>query len=77
MSSNMKLEPNNRDTKALAGLVARYDRDYPTAIKVFEELVRDHPSFGFATGNLTEPTTSPPACLKAWLKAPSASIPGP
>ncbi len=52
LAAAQKLEPTSRDTKALAGLLARYAKDYPTATTVFEELVKDHPSFGFATVNL-------------------------
>jgi tetratricopeptide (TPR) repeat protein len=47
-----RLEPNHRDTRALCGYFARHERDYPTAIKIFEELVRDYPSFSFAIVNL-------------------------
>jgi tetratricopeptide (TPR) repeat protein len=47
-----KSEPNARDTKALIGLMARYNKDYITATRVFEELVKEHPAYGFATANL-------------------------
>jgi tetratricopeptide (TPR) repeat protein len=47
-----RLEPNSRDTRALVGYWARYARDYPTALKIFEGLVRDYPAFPFATANL-------------------------
>ena len=47
-----KIEPNARETRAIAGLLARYAKDYPRATAIFEELVRDHPSFAFATVNL-------------------------
>lgn len=47
-----KAEPTARDTKALVGLMARYNRDLITATRVFEELVREHPADGFATANL-------------------------
>jgi tetratricopeptide (TPR) repeat protein len=47
-----KLEPTARETKALAGLAARYAKDYAAATAVFEELVKDHPSFGFGVVNL-------------------------
>ena len=33
-------------------MLARYAKDYAAATAVFEELVKDHPSFGFATVNL-------------------------
>ena len=52
LASAEKLEPNAKETKALAGLLARYTKDYAKATAVFEELVRDHPSFSFATVNL-------------------------
>jgi predicted Zn-dependent protease len=47
-----KSEPNARDTKALVGLMARYNKDMATATKLFEELVREYPADGFATANL-------------------------
>ena len=47
-----KIEPTARETKAIAGLIARYTKDYARATTVFEELVKDHPSFAFATVNL-------------------------
>ena len=52
LASAVKLDPAAPETKSLVGLMARYTRDYATATKVFEELVRDHPAFGFATVNL-------------------------
>jgi tetratricopeptide (TPR) repeat protein len=52
LAAAQKLEPASRDTKALAGLTARYAKDYAAATAVFEELVRDHPSFGFGVVNL-------------------------
>jgi tetratricopeptide (TPR) repeat protein len=52
LAAAQKIEPNTKDTKALAGLVARYTKDYAAAATVFEELVKDHPSFGFAAVNL-------------------------
>ena len=33
-------------------MYARYTKDYTTATQIFEELVREHPSYGFATFNL-------------------------
>lgn len=49
-----KLDGDNLETRALAGLVARYARDYSTAATVFEQLVKDYPTFrnGFASANL-------------------------
>jgi tetratricopeptide (TPR) repeat protein len=47
-----KMEPNNRDTKVLQGLSARYAKDYAGAAAVFEEVVKEHPNFAFATANL-------------------------
>lgn len=47
-----KIDPKDRETKALGGLVARYVKDYGKATAVFEELVRDHPSYGFGVVNL-------------------------
>lgn len=52
LAAAQKLEPTARDTKALAGLAARYAKDYTAAATVFEELVKDHPSFGFGVVNL-------------------------
>jgi tetratricopeptide (TPR) repeat protein len=47
-----KAEPNARDTKALLGLYARYTKDYATAARLFEDLVREHPADGFVRANL-------------------------
>lgn len=47
-----RLEPDSRDTRALLGYCARHQRDYATAIRIFEELVRDYPSYPFALVNL-------------------------
>ncbi len=52
LAAAVKIDPTSRDTKALVGLVARYARDHTAAAAVFEELVKDHPSYGFATANL-------------------------
>jgi tetratricopeptide (TPR) repeat protein len=52
LAAVQKLEPNARDTKALAGLLARHVRDYAAATVLFEELVRDSPADGFAAANL-------------------------
>jgi Tfp pilus assembly protein PilF len=52
LAAAQKIEPNSRDTKSLAGLFARYAKDYTSATQIFEELVREHPSFGFAAANL-------------------------
>jgi tetratricopeptide (TPR) repeat protein len=52
LAAAQKIEPNARETKALAGLFARYAKDYTSATQIFEELAREHPSFGFATANL-------------------------
>lgn len=52
LTAAQKLDGNSRETKALTGLFARYARDYAAATQVFEELVREHPSFGFASANL-------------------------
>ena len=52
LAAALKIDPAAPETKAMAGLLARHARDYPTATKVFEELVRDHPAFAFATANL-------------------------
>jgi tetratricopeptide (TPR) repeat protein len=52
IAAAQKLEPVAQETKALTGLLARYNKDFPAATAVFEELVKDHPSFGFATANL-------------------------
>jgi tetratricopeptide (TPR) repeat protein len=47
-----KIEPNARETKALIGLSARYSKDYAKASPIFEELVRDYPTYAFAAINL-------------------------
>jgi tetratricopeptide (TPR) repeat protein len=52
LAAAQKIEPNARDTKLLAGVYARYTKDHTTATQVFEELVREHPSYGPATFNL-------------------------
>lgn len=52
LAAAQKLDPAARDTKALAGLLARHVRDFATARGVFEELVRDYPTDGFAAANL-------------------------
>ncbi len=52
LAAAQKLEPNAKETKALTGLVARYTKDYAAAVVIFEELVKDHPSFGAAVVNL-------------------------
>src|SRR4029453_762254 len=52
LAAAQKIEPNSRDTKLLAGMYARSTKDYTTATQVFEELVREHPSYGAATFNL-------------------------
>ncbi|MBA4189669.1 MAG: hypothetical protein C0467_16920 [Planctomycetaceae bacterium] len=52
IAAAQKMEPTARDTKALTGLAARYAKDYTAAATIFEELVKDHPSFGFGVVNL-------------------------
>lgn len=52
LAAAQKIEPAAKETKALAGLIARYTKDYTTAATIFEELVKDHPSFGFGVVNL-------------------------
>jgi tetratricopeptide (TPR) repeat protein len=52
LAAAQKIEPTARDTKALAGLFARYTKDYTAAGQIFEELVKDYPAFAFATANL-------------------------
>lgn len=52
LAAAQQLEPTARDTKAIAGLMARYTKDYIAAAQIFEELVRDHPTFDFATACL-------------------------
>jgi Tfp pilus assembly protein PilF len=52
LAAAQKLEPTARDTRALTGLAARYAKDYAAATTVFEGLVKDYPSFAFATANL-------------------------
>lgn len=45
-----KLDASNKDTKLLMGLIARYERDLPTAEKLFEEVYKADPS-NFAAAN--------------------------
>lgn len=54
LAAAQAIEPMALDTKALAGLVARYAKDYATAGAVFEGLVKDNPGYrnGFANANL-------------------------
>jgi tetratricopeptide (TPR) repeat protein len=52
LAAAQKIEPAARETKNLAGLFARYTKDYATATALFEELVKDYPSDSFATANL-------------------------
>jgi tetratricopeptide (TPR) repeat protein len=47
-----KIEPTARETKALAGLMARYQKDMATATAVFEEMVREYPNQAFGIANL-------------------------
>ena len=53
LAAAQKLDPTSRDTKAIAGLLARYTKDYATATTTFEELAKDHPGDAFATANLS------------------------
>jgi tetratricopeptide (TPR) repeat protein len=52
LDAAQKIEPNAKETKALVGLYARYAKDYKTATQIFEDLVRQHPSYGIAQINL-------------------------
>jgi len=52
LAAAQKIEPTAKETKAVAGLYARYMKDYAAATQIFEELVREHPSYGFASANL-------------------------
>lgn len=52
LAAAQKIEPDSRDTKALAGLFARYNKDYAAAAAIFEELVKKYPTDPFATPNL-------------------------
>lgn len=47
-----RLDPEGRETRALAGYYARHARDFATARQIFEELVRDYPNYPFAILNL-------------------------
>jgi tetratricopeptide (TPR) repeat protein len=47
-----KLDANSRDAAGLRGLVARQERDYPSAEKIFEELHKTAPGDFFAANNL-------------------------
>jgi tetratricopeptide (TPR) repeat protein len=48
----IRLEPKSRESQNLKGLLARYTKDYDTAAKIFEEVVRDEPGSFFATNHL-------------------------
>lgn len=48
----VKLEPKSRETQGLQGLLARYLRDMPTAVRIFEEIVRDEPGNFYASNHL-------------------------
>jgi tetratricopeptide (TPR) repeat protein len=48
----VRLEPKSRESRGLQGLLARYMKDYETAAKIFEDLVRDEPGNFFATNHL-------------------------
>jgi tetratricopeptide (TPR) repeat protein len=52
LAAAQKLDPNSRETRGLSGLMARYNRDYKGAARIFEELMRDHPNFPYAVGNM-------------------------
>jgi Tfp pilus assembly protein PilF len=52
LAAAQKIEPGAKETKALAGLFARYTKDYAAATQIFEELAREHPSYAFASANL-------------------------
>ena len=52
LEAAQKIEPAARETKAIAGLLARYKKDYAAATAIFEELVREYPNLPFATVNL-------------------------
>src|SRR5262249_9027806 len=52
LAAAQKLEPMARETKFVAGRVAQFTKDYAAAVTIFEELVKDHPSYGIATANL-------------------------
>ncbi len=48
----VKLDPKNRETIALRGLLARYKKDFPAAEEAFEALSREYPNDSFAAWNL-------------------------
>ncbi len=48
----VKLDPDNRDTKALNGLLARYTKNFPKAAELFDDVLRNSPKSAFAMGNL-------------------------
>src|SRR5262249_31123973 len=52
LDAAVKLDPNNQETIALQGLMARYRKDLPAAERVFEGLYRNHPNYAFAAWNL-------------------------
>lgn len=52
LDAAQKLDPKATETKAIAGLLARYTKDYAGATAVFEEMVREHPNLAFGTANL-------------------------
>lgn len=48
----LRLEPKNIEVQQLQGLVARFAKDYGTAARVFEEILRQQPANFFAANQL-------------------------
>ncbi len=48
----VRLDPKSRETLGLQGLLARYTKEYETAVKIFEDLVRDEPGNFFPANHL-------------------------
>jgi tetratricopeptide (TPR) repeat protein len=52
LTAAQKIDPKNPDTRLAAGVLARYERNFPAATAIFEELVREYPASAPAAANL-------------------------
>lgn len=52
VESSSKIDPTNRETTGLKGLLARYRKEHAVAEQVFEGLVKDYPNDTYAAWNL-------------------------